>query len=206
MKCMVWMTAVLCSWSVFAAEELTLDGQFKEIKNDTPAQWLQNKGNWNKPWGEVTLRKEGEDSRIAIKSAAKSTQMFTQNRSYDAKPGELFEIKLSARGKGAVEFGIYLYDANNKSLGISGESEKLGADFAEYSAVIPVEAKPGTVPAKVRIYFGAAPDSEVEVGKISARKVDQGAVKLKFNRTFSAKPGAVEPDGWKMNNSKWTKP
>lgn len=206
MKLVIWTMAAALGLSVFGAEELELDGKFRELNGDKTAKWLQNQGEWNKPWGEVTVRKEGDEARVAIKSAAKNTQMFTQTRTYDTKPGEFFEVKVSARGKGAVELGIYLYDAAGKTVGVFGESEKLGADFAEYTAVIPVESKPGMDAAKARIYFGAAPNSEIEVREIAARKVDKGVIKFKFNGSFSAKAGAAEPDGWKMNNSKWNEP
>lgn len=206
MKFAIWTMAAAVGLSVFGTEDLELDGKFRELNGDKPAKWQQNQGEWNKPWGEVSVRKEGDEARIAIKSTAKNTQMFTHTRTYDAKEGELFEVKVSARGKGAVEFGIYVYSDNGKTIGVFGESEKLGADFADYTAVIPVESKPGMTPAKARIYFGAAPDSQIEVREIAARKVDKGAVKLKFNDSFSAKAGAVEPDAWKMNNNKWNEP
>lgn len=152
-----------------AAEELAVNGDFKAGvgKDGAPVKWEQNKGNWNKPWGSVAV----SNGELTIASAGKETHLYTAKEKFAFQPGDEFEIAVTARGKGQLQFGIYAYNRNEGFCDSTVANEKLGEKKAVFKQRFTPRAGRGNTPEIVRLFVGAAAGSEVTISKIAARRL-----------------------------------
>ncbi len=201
----VWAAAVLSS---AAAADLAINGDFKEGagQDGIPVGWTQNKGEWNKPWGRAVL----ENGILTIVSPARETHLYTRSRNFKFHPGDEFEVEVTARGKGTLEFGIYAYT----SKGMFCESTIVKVPLSDKETVFKQQLLPragrGNTPEMARIVVGAGPGSEVVITHIAARLVEKAGADpaaLAINGDFKE---GVDKDGvpvrWVQNKGEWNKP
>ncbi|MDD3119533.1 MAG: hypothetical protein PHQ27_10160 [Victivallales bacterium] len=163
-------------WSINLANQALFlspndcNGNFARIQDGLPIGWKQNKGDWNKPWGTVTLqpRQDGNDLRIVTSTVA--TQLYSDTQEFPVQPGDKMTLEMTASGKGTVQLGIYGYD-HGRSIYIMTESFAVSAQpetFRKTFVIPPTKTKkegpflPGTTDT-IKLMFGAAADSDVMV-------------------------------------------
>jgi hypothetical protein len=161
--------------TVFAGTELKINGEFKNLKGNLPAGWVQNKGSWTKPFGKVEIVKEGEKNFLKITSDKKITPVYT-TKAYPAKAGDKVKLEIKAKGKGKASIGIYAYTAK----GWAGSSYKyftLSDKEAESKFVI--EIKDGKRKdkvlkvTKIRIVVSATSNSTLTISEVEAEILDE---------------------------------
>ena len=151
---------------------LAINGDFKEGvgKDGLPARWIQNKGEWNKPWGTVVLR----DGKLVITSAGQRTHLYTAKPRFECRPDETFEIEVTARGKGKLEYGIYAYNRQDGFCETSTHTETLGDKETVYKSRFVPRAGRGNTPEMISVFVGVDAGGEAVISRIEARRLEPG--------------------------------
>ncbi len=171
---------LLMGCAVFA-DDIKINGEFKQVKDGAAVGWVQNKGDWAKPYGTVKLiqitEADGDvENALQVTSTEKRTDVYFNTR-FPARAGEIYEIEAKAKGTGKIRLGIYVYDEKGNMIGNQAQVRDVSADFKEYKVKFDVKdvlPKEGDLKkaATIRFYFSAEPNSDIIVEDIEADKED----------------------------------
>jgi hypothetical protein len=141
MKKMMALALLLAGCALFAGEAFDIKGDFKAEKKGLPVGWIQNKGKWIMPLGEIKIV-DGTDGQKAVelKSAEKATHLYTLTF-FPAVAGDKVEISFKCKGEGKGKAGIYGYTAEKKWAKSEYKSFKPEAEWKEVKIVMTVKDK-----------------------------------------------------------------
>jgi hypothetical protein len=163
--------------TTIAGTDLKLNGEFKNVKNNVPVGWTQNKGGWAKPFGKVEIVKEDGKNLLKITSDKKATHVYT-SKTFPAKAGDKVELEIKAKGKGKAAIGIYIY-AKGGWAGSAYKFFTLTDKLTEKKFVVTVtdrKKKDGTIQRKatnIRVVVVANPKTELVVEEVDAEVKDE---------------------------------
>jgi hypothetical protein len=163
MKHLIFFLAMACTIAVFA-EAVEINGDFKKVKGNKPVGWLQNKGNWAKPYGNV----EAAEGTLKITNTDKTKRTDSySSKTITAKAGDKVKLTIKAKGKGTFGAGIYVYNEKSKWCGASYKKNKLKPEMTEFTVIVPVkdrmkDGKVTVVAGKFKVVLQAiSPNTEV---------------------------------------------
>ena len=149
-------------------KKVDINGNFKEVKNNFPMGWLQNKEAWAKPFGTVSIIKKNGKNLVCIKSAGKATSIYTADV-LQAKEGKGITLTLNVSGHGKVYFGIMGYDINRQWLYSDTEKLALTGGNDEFQKTFIV--KNGGRPTRfIRVVLGADKNAKAIVEAIQLKQ------------------------------------
>lgn len=169
-KTLLILVAAIGMSSLFAGEDLPVNGEFKDVKGALPAGWIYNTS--TKPTGTIEMVKNGEKNAIKFDAQTSDVHIYF-DKLFPAAPGERFEIEAKFTGKGKVGVGLYFYDA--KTGWISGDyNTRVDLDGSgEVKRIIDIPAaKDGKTTAQIRIAVIAYKGTEATLTEVDAEKQD----------------------------------
>ena len=153
--------------------DLKINGDFKGSKLNAaqPVYWVKNYANNPKIGASrIIATNEPDEFALEVKTTAVATPFYSLP--HRAKAGDRVKISIDAKGSGQIMFKCYVYDANQKYVGILyGKPIKLTSSlfFSEYKEVITLHEFPGKNPiGNVRIVFAALKDTNVVFKDVEA--------------------------------------
>ncbi len=169
MKKTLMILAATAVCSLFAGEELPINGEFKTVKGNLPEGWVYNTS--TKPTGTMEMVKVDDKNAIKFNAQASDVHTFF-DKNFPAAPGDRYEIEAKFTGKGKVGVGLYFYDA--KGAWISGDyNTKVDLDgSAEVKRIIDIPApKDGKTVAQIRIAVIAYKGTDATLTEVDAEKL-----------------------------------
>ncbi len=167
------LLAMLIMGCAAIANDVAINGDFKKVGKTMPSGWIQNKGKWAEPFGAIKILKLTEkggdaENAVQITSTTVRTEMYTTTK-VPAKAGDVFEVKVDAKGTGTLIYGLYVYSEKDGWIHSNRQTAKVTGDFQEYKATITVKdnAKKGNA-GIVRVFIGADVNSDIVVKKVEA--------------------------------------
>lgn len=167
------LLAMLIMGCAAIADNVDINGEFKKVGKTMPNGWIQNKGKWAEPFGVIKLlkltEKDGDtENAIQITSTTVRTEIYTTAKA-TTKAGDVFELKVDAKGTGTLIYGIYVYTDKGAWISSVRQTAKVTGDFQEYKASITVKDHPKRGNAGiVRIFIGADANSDIVVKEVEA--------------------------------------
>ncbi len=171
---------LLMGCAVFAGD-IKINGEFKQVKDGAAVGWVQNKGEWAKPYGTVKLiqitEADGDvENALQVTSTEQRTDVYF-GTNFPARAGEIYEIEAKVKGTGSIRLGFYVYDEKGGFIGNQSLVHKVSADFKEHKVKIDVkdvQPKEGDLKkaASIRFYFSSEANSDIIVKEIEVDKED----------------------------------
>ncbi|MCF6174769.1 MAG: hypothetical protein L3J71_03270 [Victivallaceae bacterium] len=149
MKHLIFLAVMVCGIVAFTGD-ININGDFKQVKDDLPLNWQQNKGSWAKPFGTVELVKSDDGNLLMITNgeATKRTDVYSR-KEVPVKAGDKVKITVVVKGKGTIGVGFYSYGGGKWCRGDFKQAE-LTENFTELSKVVDIKnrEKDGVVTVK----------------------------------------------------------
>ncbi len=143
--------------------------------DNTFTHWKQNKSNWIRPFGTYQVKRNEDHAQLSVEATSSSPVHLFTTASYPVKVNDRIEIKITAKGRGSAEFGIYFGDASGTTFGLDRFHVKVTGENMIYKHIFTVRQQGKKLPDRIHLFIGAAKDSMIVFGKISAHLTEQSA-------------------------------
>lgn len=171
MKNALTFVLLVAGCALFAGEALDIKGDFKSEKDGIPVGWIQNKGKWAEPFGEVKVVDEADGQKaVEIKSTKKATHLYS-SKFFPAAAGDKIEVSLKYKGEGKGAAGIYMYNAQKRWVTNEYKGFKAEAEWKEAKFVLTVKDKGDKKSENIRVVIYAGQNSSILFKDIKAQKL-----------------------------------
>ena len=167
-----FIAAVLLCAGMLSAEEIKIDGTFKNISSKTnlPSYWVKN-GPGVKD-ASLSVIKDAKGNILKIKSKGKYVAFYSASR-IPVVPGAVYKVTTMIKGTAAKNFsiGYYSYSATNKFLASSGAGFVVNSPdkFTRYEGTFTISKNPATK--FMRVQFGSSSAMDIEIQSICVEAV-----------------------------------
>ena len=152
-----------------ASQAIDINGDFAKVEKNFPVGWLQNKEDWAKPFGTVSIVPDGKNNLLKITSNGNITGIYTAGVIEGQAENE-FVLMIKGQGKGTLRIGILNYDANRQWIESEIRLISLSGKKEEFRHTFEIKNYKGRTTKYIRPYIGVAKDGEVLINSFQIRK------------------------------------